>query len=223
MRSGSVNAFHTSSRGASNTRVMTNSAVAGLLVWSTGPLLLGGTRRSRTGRSGRLLAIDHPWRAEAVDEHAEPDCPEGLLDRHLHRPALRERLEDALGFRRAVDVEADREALHHALRPVGRGVRGHEHLVADAEPRMHDLVAPFRRHVRLGRRALVGHHHLDLAAEELGVDVERLLAIAVEEQVRVQSHRRLLWLTRSPGSAEPAARPASPCSSREARLRASTS
>src|SRR3984893_14305312 len=39
--------------------------------------------------SGGLLAVDHPWRAELIDQHAEPGGPERLLDRHPYRPAFR--------------------------------------------------------------------------------------------------------------------------------------
>src|SRR5436309_4686998 len=35
--------------------------------------------------SGRLLAVDHPGDAEAIDQHAETDGPEGLRERHLDR------------------------------------------------------------------------------------------------------------------------------------------
>src|SRR5580700_8693896 len=53
----------------------------------------------------RLLAIDQPRRAELIRQHAEPDGPERLGDRHRHRPVLRQCMKDPFRFRRAVDAE----------------------------------------------------------------------------------------------------------------------
>src|SRR5688500_2532554 len=50
----------------------------------------------------RHPAVDHPRRAVAVDTHAEPLGPEGLVDRHGHLAALGERRKDALRFRGVV-------------------------------------------------------------------------------------------------------------------------
>src|SRR6516164_9001849 len=52
---------------------------------------------------------------------------------------------------------------------------------------MHDLVvAAGRNHAgrRRLRAFLIAHHHLDLGAERLLVELDRLLAAAVEEQIR---------------------------------------
>src|SRR5262245_42753426 len=52
---------------------------------------------------------------------------------------------------------------------------------------MHDLVvAAGRNHAgrRRFRAFLIAHHHLDLGAERLLVELDRLLAAAVEEQIR---------------------------------------
>ncbi len=49
--------------------------------------------RYRTGDHGAELggsfAVHHPWDTESIDQHAETDRPEGLLDRHRHRPVFR--------------------------------------------------------------------------------------------------------------------------------------
>src|SRR5262245_59722789 len=52
---------------------------------------------------------------------------------------------------------------------------------------MHDLVVAARRDHAGGRRLrafLIAHHHLDLGAERLLVELDRLFAAAVEEQIR---------------------------------------
>ena len=59
---------------------------------------------------------------------------------------------------------------------------------------MHDLAAPFGRHVIGGRRALVRHHRHDFTAEDLLVEFERRLAFALERQIGVELHGLLLLL-----------------------------
>jgi len=53
---------------------------------------------------------------------------------------------------------------------------------------MHDLVAAIGRNHGLLRAFLEPHHHLDLGAERLTVEIERLLAAAVEKQVWLNQH-----------------------------------
>src|SRR5262249_8754218 len=60
---------------------------------------------------------------------------------------------------------------------------------------MHDLVVAARRDHAGGRRLrafLIAHHHLDLGAERLLVELDRLLAAAVEEQIRCRHGLSLL-------------------------------
>ena len=59
---------------------------------------------------------------------------------------------------------------------------------------MHDLAAPFGRHVIGGRRALVRYHRHDFTAEDLLVEFERRLALALERQIGVHLHALLLML-----------------------------
>lgn len=141
--------------------------------------------------SGALLAIDHPGRAEPILEHAEFDGPERLGERHDHRPAIGECIEDALGLGRVLGHQRHGEALHLFL-TAGRHVGCHQHVVAEDETGVQNLVAPFRRHMRLGRRVLVSYHGDDLAAEHLLIDLEGLLTIAVEIQIGVYMHAGLL-------------------------------
>ena len=55
--------------------------------------------------SGRLLAVDNPWNAKLVDEHAETKRPKCLLQRHLNCSVFCQGLEDALGFHWITEIE----------------------------------------------------------------------------------------------------------------------
>src|SRR5581483_1928921 len=74
-------------------------------------------------------------------------------------------------------------------------IRGHQRAAAQHEPGVNDLVLPLRRHARCSRGLAVREHGLDLAAEDLRVELEGLTACALEEYVGIQLHRML------PGSA----------------------
>ena len=52
-----------------------------------------------------LVAVDHPWDAEAIDQHAESSRPEGLLKRQVDLPVLRQGVEDALAVCRIGDSD----------------------------------------------------------------------------------------------------------------------
>src|SRR5580700_3232820 len=107
MCSGSVKAFHTSSRGASNTREMTKSVlfVAAFIFASTGyaPLHL------------LLFDQDHPADAEFVGDHAESGREERFRKRHLHLPAIGQRIETALAFGGVGRGDGQRKALEVRL------------------------------------------------------------------------------------------------------------
>jgi len=49
-------------------------------------------------RLSGLLAVNHPRNAESIDAHAEPDGPEGLLKRHLHRAVFCQGVKDRFRF-----------------------------------------------------------------------------------------------------------------------------
>ena len=57
------------------------------------------------GGSRRLLAKDHPGRAEPIRDHAEAFGKEGLSHRHAHRPALGEGVKDALRLGGRIDAD----------------------------------------------------------------------------------------------------------------------
>src|SRR5580698_3427602 len=119
MCSGSVNACHTSSRGASNTREMTKSAlfvavdVMALTYLVCSPQLL-------------LFDQDHPADAELVGEHAETRREEGFCKRHLHLAALGQRVEAALTFGGVRRADGQRKALE--IRLAETAAVGHQQL-----------------------------------------------------------------------------------------------
>ena len=69
---------------------------------------------------------------------------------------------------------------------------------------MHDLLAPFRRRVRRLRGFPVWHHGDDVAAKDLLIGTDGLLAIASERQIRIDMHVALLGVS---GSAEKGVEP----------------
>src|SRR5262249_28467657 len=79
---------------------------------------------------------------------------------------------------------------------VRRGVGTHQHLVADHQAGMHDLVAPLPRRLLRHWRAAVRHHRDDPAAETTLIELERRLAPTVEGQIRTQLHGVLLCCSR---------------------------
>src|SRR6266542_2568685 len=134
------------------------------------------------------LYVDHPRHAEAVGDHAEARGKEGLGQRHLHLPAVAQRREQPLGLGLAGHREREREAL--AARPPFAPTVGDQHRgLADTEARMHDLALGTRRdHGGVGA-VLEAHEHRHLGAERAPVELDRLLAAALEEQVGLDLHR----------------------------------
>jgi len=113
----------------------------------------------------------------------------------LHSPKERQRIERAPRLRLAVEVERERKALEFRRTRSG-AVGRHQHAVADPECGMHDLVLVAGRATAVGRvRAVpVAHQHVDLRAECLPVEVDRLFAATIEEQIRLDLHGKLLSL-----------------------------
>src|SRR5258708_3372974 len=122
-------------------------------------------RGASAARSVRFLAIDHPRRAELVDEHAEADGPESFRDRHRHSPLLGERVEHAFGLFRRVDPDIDRKTLRRLV-PAWRRVGAHQQYIADGDAAVYDLVAPSGWHLAITAigHALVTQHRLYLSA-----------------------------------------------------------
>src|ERR1700686_4239506 len=176
MCSGSANAFQTNSRGASNTREMTKS-----------PLFVAVDVMTVTYfvRSPRLLFLDqdHPADTELVGDHAETRREEGFRKRHLPLAAVGQRVEPALAFGGVGRGDSQREPLK--IRLTETAAVGHQQLgIADVHGGVHDLVVAARRDHRLVRRVLETHQHVDLGAEYLLVELERLVAAADEEKKR---------------------------------------
>src|SRR5581483_2427966 len=137
---------------------------------------------------GVLRIVDHPWRAEAIDHHAEAYRPERFLKRHVDLSALFERLEDPLGVLRALHTDVNPESLR-LLRMFRRSVRRHQLRGADGHAGVNDLLFPVGGNASFGGRPFMRQHRVDLAAEQLGVEVERFLAIAVEEEIGIARDR----------------------------------
>jgi hypothetical protein len=145
---------------------------------------------ARSLRRG-LRDRDHPAQAEAVGDHAEARRPERFAERHLDAAAVGEGVERPAGLRLRRDGEREPDAVE--LRPVVAAVGRHERHAADAERGVHDLLLEPRLEHPGGRRlrALVeAHHPLDLGAEGLAVELQRLLAAAGEVQVRGDGRAR---------------------------------
>src|SRR4029077_9191232 len=111
-------------------------------------------RKNRPGPmlSGRrLLAVDHPWSAELVDQHAEPVRPEGLSERHLNNAAFAECAKDALSLRRVVYLNAHAEALRFGCKLRWR-VAAHQQTIANLQAGVHDTSGRFGilRDARIG-------------------------------------------------------------------------
>ncbi len=129
---------------------------------------------------------DHPADAELVFQHAEARRPKGLVQRHGDFAAVGQRVEITIGFGFRGHRERHREALE-TFRLRTATVRGHDGRLAHAEAGVHDLVAPVRRHHARRRRfraVLEAHDHLDFRAEGFAIELNGLLTIAAEEEVR---------------------------------------
>src|SRR6266566_5548491 len=138
-------------------------------------------------------AVDHPGNPELVDAHTESLREKGLAERHSDAAAFAERLELALGLGRIGDRQRDRKALR-LVEVFGRRVRRHQHLAADRDSGMHDLLLPLGRRRHLGRRLLVSQHHLDFTAKRPFIVFERGLAISIIEHVGVKHRLLLAWV-----------------------------
>ena len=86
--------------------------------------------------------------------------------------------------------EREREALEIRL-VVLHAVGTHHHGIADPEGGVHDLVGVLRHHPRSAGIGVLAeaHHHVDIGAQRLLVEVESFLATAIEEQIRLYRHR----------------------------------
>src|SRR5271165_1514670 len=153
---------------------------------------LGGERPFVKRGLRCFLAINHPRNAELIDKHAEAGGPESLLERHPHRSFFCQSVKDPFCLCRGADAERYGEALRFFI-VLRRTVRAHQHLIAYNEPGMKDLIVPFGGYAVRHRRIPVGDHCFDFAAETLLVELERCLALAIEEQIGLHCLDRITF------------------------------
>ena len=149
---------------------------------------------SARGRPARgmaaLFAADHPAHPEAVAEHAEGLGPEGLLQRHVDLAAFAEGGEPGRGLLRRLCRQRQGKAAERRRRGA-HAVGGHQDALADAQVGVQHLVLRARRQAHRLRRLLAAHQQGDFGAQRLDVEVQRLLAAAVEEQIGFDFHGNL--------------------------------
>ena len=134
------------------------------------------------------MAVHHPRGPELIDQHAKAFRPERFLNGHDGSLGVFSQcLKDAFRFGRFLHLDIYREALR-LLKAVRRSVRTHKHLIANGQAGMQDLAAPLCRH-SVGRgRAFMRNHGFNLAAQTFGVKLEGVLALTVEEKIRIYLH-----------------------------------
>src|SRR5262249_1200634 len=149
---------------------------------------------SSLSRPGALRWNDyHPVDAEAVVDHAEALGEEGLRERHRHLAAVTQGGEQPIGLRLVRGREGQAEALEIRLSPLA-AVRAHDHRFTYAQARMHPLVfRAGRDHALLIRGAILeAREHLHFGAERTLVELDGLLAAAIEGEVGLDNHGGLL-------------------------------
>ena len=87
-------------------------------------------------------AVDHPRYAESIDSHATSRSPESLLERHRHRPVLRQRVENAFCLCLAVEIDRYRKASWFFI-TIRRGVATHQGRLSDNQRGVNDSIAHF--------------------------------------------------------------------------------
>src|SRR5260221_4845999 len=136
---------------------------------------------------GGLLAVDHPRNPKLIDAHAETRRPECLLKRHRHVAVLSQRVEDALAISLVFDMDRHIHARGLFI-TIRRSISAHQSFIADGERRTHDQFMGFRRELIRARHFAPGHLEGYLAAENLLVEFECGLALAVEVYIWIQLH-----------------------------------
>src|SRR6266496_6523772 len=121
---------------------------------------------SRLWRLVGTIAVDEPRYPEAIDEHAKPRGPEGLLEGHHNLAVLGQLVKDTLGVSGVVDLKRERKALW-LLVTIGRNIATHQHLVAECNAAVHDLVLPVAWNLVRHRRTGVAENPSELTAETL--------------------------------------------------------
>src|SRR5918994_6725649 len=131
-----------------------------------------------------LADIDHPGDPELVDQLTELVAPHLLLQRHGHGPAHGELLPVAAQLVGVFAAQADRDVVAGLTIDAWWRVRRHERQAAVGfELCVHDLVGDGR----FGSAVLTERVQPQIAAEHAPVELHRLLSVAVEHHVRVQT------------------------------------
>src|SRR5918995_1287378 len=142
-----------------------------------------------------LADIDHPGDPELVDQLAELVAPHLLFQRHGHGPAHGELLPVAAQLVGVFAAQADRDVVAGLTIDAGWRVRRHEREAAVGfELCVHDLVGEGR----FGNAVLTEHVQPQIAAEHALVELHRLLRVAVEHHVRVQTRAHVHLHGRGP-------------------------
>src|ERR1700677_2855000 len=128
---------------------------------------------------------DRPRHAKFVPELAEACGKECFRQRRVNLSAFSKELVDSLrlfcGIERKVKVDAS-DFLKHC----GRDVVCDQYRISDFDPRMDDR---FSCALWSSWRLTLIHHHDDLSAKVLFVEVKGLFTITAKVQVRIKFHR----------------------------------
>src|SRR5918996_1299510 len=142
-----------------------------------------------------LADIDHPGDPELVDQLAELVAPHLLFQRHGHGPAHGELVPVPAQLVGVLAAQADRDVVAGLTIDAGWRVRRHEREAAVGfELCVHDLVGDGR----FGSAVLTECVQPEIAAEHALVELHRLLRVAVEHHVRVQTRTHVHLPGRGP-------------------------
>src|ERR671918_2671727 len=142
-----------------------------------------------------LADIDHPGDPELVDQLAELVAPHLLFQRRGHGPAHGELLPVAAQLVGVLAAQADRDVVAGLTIDAGWRVRRHKREAAVGfELCVHDLVGDGR----FGSAVLTERVQPQIAAEHALVELHRLLRVAVEHHVRVQTRTHVHLPGRGP-------------------------
>src|SRR5437868_561405 len=142
---------------------------------------------------------DHPQYAEAVLHHAKTRGEEGLGQRHPHRAAFAQGAEQPLRFGVVRRIERKPEALE-IRRSQTFAVGCEDGRVTDLKSDVHDLVLVGIRIRIVGTwwHVLEAHQMHDLCVDRRAIEINRLFAAAVEEQIGLNRHCRLSSMFSAP-------------------------
>src|ERR1051326_684589 len=133
------------------------------------------------------LAVDHPWYAESIDQHTKAGRPESLLDRHYHFTPIHQGVEYTLCLLLIPQTDMHIESGRGRIM-IGGSVATHQNTFVRMQAGVDNLVPEFGRDGSLGGGTRVGHHGLDLTAQNPLIELECFFTFSVEHQIRYQLH-----------------------------------